>query len=294
MRSNGLNLTVFGLVACISAAAFAQVPESDRPVRSGFRLSSGEERAASVPSDERDLGFTQPGLIGEVNVKDGDAIKKGQVLASQDTSVEEAALAREEFLLKSDVQRLAAEAQLALAQVKLRRAEKLLKGRDGVVAGSQLEYDEAKLEVTVSELKVRLADEETESKRLEIVRLTKQIERMRIVSEFDGEIRKVEAAVGEVADPQKPSIITVSNNPLHVTTKLPTGIANNLKVGETMQVRYLDEQTWREATIKSFDPVADASMGRQLVRLEMDNPENRRSGQEMAIKLPTNVAAAKE
>lgn len=292
MRSNGLKLTVFSLTVCaaIVATAWAQTSESERPVRSTSRLSTGEERASSVPSDERDLGFSQPGLIAEVNVKDGDVIKKGQLLATQDTSVEEAALAREEFLLKSGVQKLAAEAQLGLAEVKLKRAEKLF-NED---AGSILELEEARLEVTVSKLKVELANEETESKRLEIVRLQKQIEHMRIVSEFDGEIRKVEIAVGEVADPQKPSIIAVSNQPLHVTTNIVTSIANTLEVGQTLQVRYLDEQTWREATIKSFDPVANATSGKQLIRLEMPNPERRRSGQEMAVKLPTNVASAKK
>ena len=295
MRSNGLKLTVFSLTVCaaVVATAWAQAQESERPApRTTSRISAGEERASSVPSDERELGFSQMGLVSEVNVKDGDVIKKGQVLAKQDTTVEEAALAREEFLLKSGVQKLAAEAQLGLAEVKLARAEKLLKHSGG--AGSQLEYDEAELEVTVSKLKVELANEETESKRLEIVRLKKQIERMQMISEFDGEIRKVEVAVGEVADPQKPSIIAVSNQPLHVTTNIVTSIANTLKVGQTMQVRYLDEQTWREATIKSFDPVANATSGKQLIRLEMPNPEGRRSGQEMAVKLPTNVASAQK
>src|SRR5688572_20428372 len=117
MRSNGLKLTVFSLTVCaaIAATAWAQAQESERPVRTTSRLSTGEERASSAPSDERELGFSQLGLISEVNVKDGDVIKKGQLLAKQDTTVEEAALAREEFLLKSGVQKLAAEAQLGLA-----------------------------------------------------------------------------------------------------------------------------------------------------------------------------------
>jgi RND family efflux transporter MFP subunit len=295
MRSNGLKITVFGIMACtaIGGALFAaQAPaQSSSPTRSSQRLASGEVDGQSAPSDPRDLAFAQPGLISEVNVKDGDVIKKGQVLASQDTSVEEAALAREEFLLKSNVQKRAAVAQLELARVKLGRFERLLK-QNG--AGSQAEYDEAKLEVTVSELKVELAEEETESKRLEIVRLRKQIERMKIISQFDGAIRKVELAVGEVSDPQKPSIIAVSNHPLHVNTAVPTTVANTLKIGQRMQVRYLGEETWREATVKSLDPVADATRGRRAVKLEMPNPENRPAGEEMAVKLPTDLASAKE
>ena len=295
MRSNASKLTVFGIMACVAmGGALFAAPESSSPTRLGQRLSSGEVSARSAPSDPRDLAFAQPGLISEVNVKDGETIKTGQVLASQDTSVEEAALAREEFLLKSNVQKRAAVAQLELARVKLARAESLLKPKDGVVAGSQAEYDEAKLEVTVSELKVELAEEETQAKRMEVARLKKQIERMKIVSKFDGEIRKVELAVGEVSDPQKPSIIAVSNHPLHVNTALPTSVANALKIGQTMQVRYLDEKTWYEATVKSLDPVADATTGKRAVKLELANDQNRPAGEEMAVKLPTDLASAKD
>jgi hypothetical protein len=118
---------------------------------------------------------------------------------------------------------------------------------------------------------------------------------MQIKSPMNGEVRKVEAAVGEVSDPQKPSIIIVSNDPLKVEAKLPTLTANRLKLGQALQVRYRDEQQWREAKIIYFDPVADTSLvgGAQLIHLEMPNPDGRRAGQEVVVKLPQDVAAAK-
>jgi HlyD family secretion protein len=204
--------------------------------------------------------------------------------------VEQAALAKEQFLLKSNVQLRAAEAQRELAAVKLQRAEKLFK--EG--AGSTLELEEAKLELKVSELKTELAKEETQAKKLEIVKLTKQIEKMRIVSEFDGEMRKVDAALGEVADPQKASMTLVVNNPLKVAVKLPTVQTNAMKLGQELNVRYADSKDWHSAKIVYFDPVADARVGKQLVHLELANPDGRRAGQEVIVKLPDNLAAAKE
>ena len=94
------------------------------------------------------------------------------------------------------------------------------------------------------------------------------------------------------ADPQKPSIILVQNNPLKVKTMLPTAVTNGMKLGQTLQVRYRDEQEWHEAEIIYFDPVADASSGTQLIHLKMANPEGRRAGMDMAVKMPGNVAAA--
>lgn len=294
MWSNGLKLSICSLFACaaLGITAFAGAQTQDE----GY-LAADEEQGTTIPSKEVELAFNTPGLIDEVKVKDGDLIKKGDLLATQDTAVEEAALAREEFLLKSNVQARAAEAQRDLAKVNLERAERLLKsgGAGFGGAGSQSEYDQAKVEHTIAILKVELAAEETEAKRLDLVKLRKQIERMRIVSPIDGYVRKVEAAEGEVSDPQKPSIIVVTNNPLKVETKIPTRIANTLKLGQTLQVRYVDEQKWREAKITYFDPVADPSIvggGEQPIHLELANPENRRAGQQVAVKLPSNLAAA--
>ena len=299
MRINDLKLTFCGLLACaaVGATAWGAAPEApDAPAPAAgseshyILLPKGEIAASSMPSEERELAFPMPGLIDEVSVKDGDLIKKGQVLAKQDTQVEQAALAKEEYLLSSNVQKEAAVEQRNLAQVKFTRAERLLNAGG---AGSQLEFDEAKLELTIAELKIKLADEETESKRMEIVKLKKQIERMTMTSKFDGQVRKVESEPGEVSDPQKPSLIVVKNDPLHVEVNVPTVVANAMKVGQSMQVRYVEEGKWREAKIKNFDPVANATVGETLVRLELPNPEKRRSGQQMAVKLPENVAAAK-
>jgi RND family efflux transporter MFP subunit len=271
--------------------AFAATPQDGAAERSIPGLASDEERGFTVPSDEVELGFNIPGLVKDVKVQDGDVVKKGQLLAKQDTEVEEAELAKQEYLLKSNVQLRAATAQRELAEVKLKRAQKLFDEK----AGSPLELEEAQLEVTVSKLKEELAQEETESKRLDIVKLKKQIERMQMTAPCDGVIRKVESAVGEVSDPQKPSITMVRNDKLKVEVKLPIRQTADLKLKQVLQVKYLGEDKWRQAPIIYFDPVADATVegGSQLIQLELPNPEGRRAGQDVIVKLPDNVAAAK-
>jgi RND family efflux transporter MFP subunit len=273
----------------IGVAAVATLAGAD-PFQGQIQpLGRTEERGRTIPSDDRDLAFAQPGLISEVLVKNGDVVKKGQLLAKQDTQVEEAALASAEFELKSDIQLRAATAQRELAEVELKRVTELRKSGSASVT----EVEKATLEVTVDKLKEELAKEETQKKQLEVDKLKKQIARMQIVCAFDGVVRKVETSVGEVADPQKPQIIVVSNNPLWVATKLPTHLTNVMKLGQTLQIRYLDEKNWREAKLIYFDPVADATEGQQLVHLELKNDDNRRAGQEVVVKLPENVAEAK-
>jgi RND family efflux transporter MFP subunit len=293
VQRRAFNLTICGILACaaVSAVVYRAVAAEDKSLSRTLSLSlaSNEERGFTRPADEVELGFNIPGLVSLVKVKDGDVVKKGQILVEQDTEVERAALAKEQYLLKSNVQLRAAEAQRDLANVKLKRAQKLFD--DG--AGSVLELEEAKLEVTVSNLKVELAHEETESKRLEIVRLKKQIERMRMICPVDGVIRKVEAAVGEVTDPQKPSLVMVRNDELKVEVKLPVRLTADMQLKQVLQVKYLGEDKWRDASVMYFDPVADATIGDQLVHLKLPNPEGRRAGQQVIVKLPDNVAAAK-
>lgn len=289
MRSNGLKLTICTIVACMFVAAGVTVAQDafEAPGRAAHPGDDGE-RGFTLPSEERELGFPQPGLISEVMVKDGQQIKTGDVLAIQDDAVEKAALAREEYLLNSNVQLRAAEANKNLAAVELKRQEQMFKQK----ATSPTELEKAKVELVVAKLKIELANEETEAKRLDVAKIKAQMNRMKIVSPFDGEVRKVEAGVGEVADPQKPSILIVKNDPLKVQTKLPTAVTNAMKLGQTLQVRYPEEKEWRDAEIIYFDPVADASSGTQLIQLKLPNPEGRRAGMEMVVKLPDNLAAA--
>jgi len=288
MRSNGLKLTLCSLITC-AVLGGAVVAQEGRGAKARAAAPIAEERGFTQPSQEREVAFAQPGLIREVAVKDGDLVKVGDVLAVQDDLVERAALAKEEYLLKSDVQLRAAVANRDLAEVEMARQEQLRK--DG--AGSATEYERAKVELIISNLKIELAKEETETKRLEIERIKEQLNRMKMISPVDGIVRKVEAGVGEVADPQKPSIILVVNDPLKVVvTGLPTLIANTLEVDQTLQVRYAEEKEWREAKIINFDPVANSSAATQLLHLELPNPEGRRAGQWMVIKLPEKLAAA--
>ena len=57
------------------------------------------------PSEERKLAFALPGVVADVAIKDGDVVKKGQILASQDDR-------QEQFALKSDAREANSEAKV--------------------------------------------------------------------------------------------------------------------------------------------------------------------------------------
>jgi len=68
----------------------APVQQVERADDAATPVVNPDERSFTKPSEERAFNFSTPGLVLKVNVKDGEAVKAGQVLAEQDVSVETA------------------------------------------------------------------------------------------------------------------------------------------------------------------------------------------------------------
>jgi multidrug efflux pump subunit AcrA (membrane-fusion protein) len=98
--------------------AAAQQGQNDRD---SIAISPLSERWFTKPSEEVALDFSAPGLIVEVTVKEGDAVKKGQLLAKQDVSVEAANKAMYEIEANSAVEEEYARKDLELKKVKFQK-----------------------------------------------------------------------------------------------------------------------------------------------------------------------------
>src|SRR5690606_36933721 len=118
------------------------------------------------------------------------------------------------------------------------------------------------------------------------------LELMRLTSKFDGIVARIDVGLGQIVDPQKPAMIIVQNDPLWIEFTLPSAEAELLRDQTTMSVRYPNEPEWRNASVILRSPVVDAASDRQLVRLEMENPQLRPTGLQVEVKLPGAVADA--
>src|SRR6478735_5750285 len=109
-KGNPMNRVVWRLVACAAVfcsptALRADNPTSDRNVKQAFTL----------PFKEYKISFPTMGVIKEVKVKEGDVIKKGDMIMKQDDSEDKAELR----LLELDVN----EYPIKAAEFKLEAAE---------------------------------------------------------------------------------------------------------------------------------------------------------------------------
>ena len=184
-----------------------------------------------------------------------------------------------------------AEADLAFKEVELKRVTKLYNAEGGRIV-SDTEKEAAELEVTKGKLSVKRAKEEVEIAKLEIKVREVQLDLRHLRSPIDGEVQSIDLGAGEVVDPQKPVCVVVKNDPLWVEIYLPTDQAALLQNGQKLQIRYDkgEDTAWKEGEVIFIAPVADAASLTRLIRLQMPNPTNNASGEQVLVKLPEKVA----
>jgi RND family efflux transporter MFP subunit len=280
-RSLGRSAAV-ALVLASAAGAYAQQSLADK--------SDLIVTAITQPSDRRQLSFEMRGLLREEAVKEGETVKKGQVLMAQDDRSDKAQLEALKLQANSLLEIEYAQKDVLVKQSVVKRYEAMSK--DNVAAASEME--EKQLDLTRAETQVKLAKQEKEQKKFEAAAKGFQVENMTLVSPIDGIVERILNHKGETTNPEPdhPSIVVVQINPLWVVMYLPNKQADQIKADDTFAVRYDDKQEWKQAKVQFISPTAEAKSFKRLVRLEVPNEEMVASGHEVSVKLPERLAAA--
>lgn len=270
-----------GVIAVAPAPALAQ--------ESG--LSGLSEKSFTRPSEEVDLDFSAPGLVTKVEVDEGDVVKKGQLLAQQDVSVEQANKKMYEIEANSQVEEVYAKKDLELKKVKHERMKKLFESKPP--NATELEVKEALLEVERAQASVELATQKRAIAAAQAATEQAKIDLKQIKSPLNGVIQRRDTHVGEVATNQadRPAFRIVRTDPLWVDAHLPAAAATRLKKGQQIQVRYVAEDKWLGAEVLYVQPVVRPGSQTRMVRLQVPNADERPAGLEVYVKLPDGSVA---
>ncbi len=146
-----MNKTIFGLsmgamallLSACGAVAGAATDTRAVAVTRGSLSATVNATGNVQPNDEVKLGFASTGMIAVVNVKVGDAVKKGDVLASLDVSETEIALAKAKLSIKN------AETALVIASTNVSKTLEGPRAPDiaaaqASIGAAQAAYDKAK------------------------------------------------------------------------------------------------------------------------------------------------------
>lgn len=245
--------------------------------------------AYTQPSDRRQLSFAGRGIILDEKVKEGEAVKKGQVLIVQDDRMDRAQW--ESLKIQdSDLQTEYAKKDLAFKETKLKRVQQMFADK----VATNLELEEAQLDVERAQTQVKLSGQDRLQKRFEAEAKGVQVQWMTLTSPIDGAVEKIINRVGEATSPEAdhPSIIVVQNDPLWVVMNLQNKQADLIRPDDVFYVRYDEKQEWKPAKVQFISPTAQATSFKRLVRLELPNPEGVAGGHEIQVKLPEKLAAS--
>ncbi len=241
--------------------------------------------AITNPSADVTLSFVQPGRIAKVYLKEGDAVKAGQLLAQQDDAVEQAQLAQIEAQSQNTAQIEAGEASLEQKRVDLRKLEWAAKRN----AATELEVAHAKLDVKIAELSLKVAQFEHEQDKRKYNEAKIRVENMSLKSPIDGKIEKIHVEVGESVNVLADVVRVVKIDPLWLDVYVPLDKAKTLRFGQTAKVKFPDaKEIWTEGRIIYIAAVADAASGTLRIRIEVPNKSNRPAGEHVRVFFPTS------
>jgi len=236
--------------------------------------------AITRPSADLTLAFVRPGRIAEMPVKEGDAVKPGDLLVRLDDEAER--LQCEELKAQADdlVRIQAAEAQWAQKKEDLKKLE--WAGKEG--AATEWEIAHARLEVTIGDLSVQLARFNQQQDRKKYEEAAVQLNRMRLASPIAGKVEQIFLKPGESAEALAKVIRVVKTDLLWIDVPVPLAPARALKVGGAAQVAYPGcEDKPVEGKIIFVAAVADAASETLTVRVEAPNPSSRPAGERVRV-----------
>lgn len=275
-----------GLLAYADSQGNGQTASSSSSLSTPASLTNVEIKTA--PSKSIPLSFPKAGVIAQRLVNDGDRVTKSQLLLKQDTDVDVQELNRLKVEAESDSRIDAAKADEKVKQLEYDRESKAPEGY------SPSEIDEAQAKLTEATKSVKVAEEDKEEAKYKYAEQKVMIDKEELHSPVDGIVQEMRVDVGQMSDPQNKdgAVLIVVNDPLWVEIRgLTTLQVSTLKVGEKLSVRYKNEPqaAWQDATISYITPVADAGADRQLVRLELPNPQNLAAGMNMEVNWPQKL-----
>ncbi|MBS9777296.1 MAG: efflux RND transporter periplasmic adaptor subunit [Gammaproteobacteria bacterium] len=243
-----------------------------------FEISPNNEHsqrvlAGLVSAAERTrLSFQSQGQVQTINVGVGEGFKKGQSLATLDTTNYKLQLQQAQAKLNSAI------AQRNQAQIEVKRREKLVKSK--AVSKSQL--DAFRLQLTSAQQSINAATAQVEL-------AEKQLTDTQLIAPFDGTVTAQMAEVGQLVNPQVPVFGVEANQPPEVTFSIPENMISAVTVGHSASVIFSAlPNTKVSGAITEIS--SQAQIGAFSAKLVLNNPPSQiKAGMSAEILLSTAV-----
>ena len=224
------------------------------------------------PNSVADVSTREEGVLEAILVRRGDIVKKGQVVAKLESSLE--ALTLELANARAEMQ----------GEIESRRAtlEYMQRQRDRIndlFANKSISFnekDKAETDVRLAETELQLAIDNLKLRRIERDRAAQQLELRSIRSPVDGVIVDILLVPGESVEDRAREIMTIAEvNPLKVEVIMPAELFGSVQVGTPAEIEPLiPGADIRYTEVATVDRTIDAASDTFGVQLQLENADH--------------------
>ncbi len=244
--------------------------------------------AVAEAREDRRLGFTVPGKVAHIPVKEGQHVKAGQVLMELDDRQGVLAVQLAQLVAQSHLEVEAQEQSLAMAQLEEKRLAQLLKQS----AAAPIEVERAKIRAKVEAIRLAKTKEDEQEAQIKAAQAEALHEQYVCKAPCDGVVESIVVSEGELVEALKPVLRLVATDPLLIQVWVPTPDTMRLKPGDPAWIIHplLGENKPMLGHITAIAQVAD-SLGKRQVRIEVPNPQGLPAGGKVSVQFVAPVAA---
>jgi RND family efflux transporter MFP subunit len=216
------------------------------------------------------------GNVVAMNVREGDRVRRGQVLAVIDDAQPRAGVERAQaMLLAADKDAVAADADFTLAQATLKRYQNLLDKK----SVSPQEFDEVKARFQAAQARRELARAGQQQAQAALSQARTQLDYTRVRAPFDGVITDKRVDAGAMAAPGMPLLTVEDTRRYRLEATVDESQIQFVKQCESVPVT-LDAFGDRQLTgkVTQVVPAADPASRSFLVKIDLPTTADIRSG----------------
>ncbi len=223
-----------------------------------------------------ELAAQMMGNIVALNAREGDRVRRGQVLAVIDDAQPRAGVERAQAAaVAADKDAIAAEADYTLAQATLKRYQNLF-DKNSV---SPQEFDEVKARFQAAEARRALAHAGQQQARAALAQAQAQLDYTRVRAPFDGVVTEKRAELGTMAAPGMPLLTVEDTSRYRLEATVDESQIRFVREGTTVPV-VLDSSSDQplKGRVAQIVPAADPASRSFVVKVELPRAATMRSG----------------
>ncbi len=224
------------------------------------------------PNSVANVSTREVGVLEKIMVKRGDIVKKGQVVARLESSLEAIALdfANARAKMKGEV-----ESRQATLDYMLRQRDRIAELYvDNAISFN--EKDKAETDVRLAETELQVALDNQRLMQIERERAARRLELRSIRSPVEGVIVEILLVPGESVEDRAREIMTIAEvDPLKVEVIVPADRFGLIQVGTSAEIMPLvPGGEVRFAAVSTVDRTIDAASGTFGIQLQLENKDH--------------------